>query len=143
MAARYALTDEQCARIEPLLPGRACSVGFTARDNRLFVDAVLYRYRACIPWLDLPERFGHFREVHRCHSRWWKKGTCERVFEALAGDRDNEYAMIDSSIVRAHQRSAGTAGSEKKPRRSAARAGDCGVHGRGWSSRWRGAAPRW
>jgi transposase len=30
----------------------------TAKDNRLFVEAVLYRYRAGIPWRDLPERFG-------------------------------------------------------------------------------------
>ena len=123
MARRYALTDEQWARLEPLLPGRPGSVGVTARDNRLFVEAVLYRYRAGIPWRDLPERFGHFREIHRRHSRWSKKGTWEKVFEALAEEPDNEYAMIDSTIVRAHQHSAGAAGSEKKPRRSGARAG--------------------
>jgi hypothetical protein len=29
------------------------------------------------------------------------------VFQHLAGDADNEYAMIDSTIVRAHQHSAG------------------------------------
>jgi len=52
--------------------------------------------------------------VHTRHSRWSKKGTWERVFEALAADRDNEYAMLDSTIVRAHQHSAGAAGSEKK-----------------------------
>jgi len=33
-------------------------VGVTAKGNRLFVDAVLYRFRAGIPWRDLPERFG-------------------------------------------------------------------------------------
>ena len=38
-----------------LLPGRQGSVGCTAKDNRLFVEAVLYRYRAGIPWRDLPE----------------------------------------------------------------------------------------
>jgi len=38
-----------------LLPGRARHVGVTARDNRLFVEAVLLRYRAGIPWRDLPE----------------------------------------------------------------------------------------
>jgi transposase len=31
----------------------------------------------------------------------------ERVFRHLAGDADNEYAMIDSTVVRAHQHSAG------------------------------------
>jgi hypothetical protein len=29
------------------------------------------------------------------------------VFQHLAADADNEYAMIDSTIVRAHQHSAG------------------------------------
>jgi len=45
---RYALRDDQWDRIEDLLPGREGHVGVTARDNRLFVEAVLYRYRAGI-----------------------------------------------------------------------------------------------
>jgi hypothetical protein len=32
------------------------------------------------------------------------------VFERLAEDLDNEYAMIDSTIVRAHQHAAGAKG---------------------------------
>jgi hypothetical protein len=39
-----------------LLPGREGSVGVTAADNRLFVEAVLCRYRTGMPWRDLPER---------------------------------------------------------------------------------------
>ena len=85
----------------------------TARDNRLFVEAVLYRYRTGMPWRDLPERFGDGVQVHRRFSRWAKSGVWERVFQYLAADADNEYAMIDSTIVRAHQRSAGA----KKRRR--------------------------
>ena len=55
---RYALRDDQWERIKDILPGREGHVGATARDNRLFVEAVLYRYRAGMPWRDLPERFG-------------------------------------------------------------------------------------
>lgn len=51
---RCALRDDQWERIRDLLPGRANTVGVTAADNRLFVEAVLYRYRAGIPWRDLP-----------------------------------------------------------------------------------------
>ena len=65
MTRRYALRDDQWERIELLLPGREGHVGVTAADNRLFVDAVLYRYRAGIPWRDLPERFGDWKNVHR------------------------------------------------------------------------------
>ena len=61
---RYALRDDQWERIKDLLPGREGTVGVTAQDNRLFVEAVLCRYRAGMPWRDLPERFGDFRVVH-------------------------------------------------------------------------------
>ena len=106
---RYALRDDQWERIEGLLPGREGWVGVTAKDNRLFVEAVLYRYRAGIPWRDLPERFGAWKKVHTRFCRWAKAGVWERIFRHLAGDADNEYAMIDSTVVRAHQHSAGAA----------------------------------
>jgi len=117
MARRYGLRDDQWERMKDLLPGREGHVGVTAKDNRLFVEAVLYRYRAGIPWRDLPERFGDFRVVHTRHSRWSKPGVWRRVFEALAGDADNEYAMIDATIVRAHQHSAGAkkGGPKRRP----------------------------
>ena len=107
MSRRYALRDDQWDRIKNLLPGREDTVGVTAKDNRLFVEAVLYRYRAGIPWRDLPERFGNWSVVHTRFSRWAERGVWERVFSQLSGDADNEYAMIDSTIVRAHQHSAG------------------------------------
>src|SRR5690606_21161486 len=104
---RYALRDDQWDAIDDLLRGRKETVGVTAKDNRLFVNAVIYRYRAGIPWRDLPSRFGDWKNVHRRHSRWAKTGVWERVFKKLAEFPDNEYAMIDSTIVRAHQHSAG------------------------------------
>src|SRR5574343_464501 len=110
MSKRYALSDAQWERIKDLLPGQAGQPGATAKNNHLFVDAVLYRYRAGIPWRDLPARFGDFRVVHLRHSRWSKSGVWERLFQALAQDADNECAMIDATIVRAHQHSAGAKG---------------------------------
>jgi len=62
---RYSLRDDQWERIKDLLPGREGYVGGTAVNNRLFVEAVLYRYRAGIPWRDLPARFGDWKNVHR------------------------------------------------------------------------------
>ena len=111
---RYGLRDDQWERIKDLLPGRKETVGVTAKDNRLFVEAVIYRYRAGVPWRDLPERFGDWKNVHRRHSRWSQTGVWEKVFKYLCQDSDNEYAMIDSTIVRAHQHSAGAKGSVKK-----------------------------
>ena len=82
-----------------MLPGQAGQPGARACDNQLFVDAVLYRYRAGIPWCDLPERFGDFRVGHTRRSRWSGRGVWQRLLESLAQDADNEYAMIDSTIV--------------------------------------------
>ena len=120
---RYALRDDQWDRIKDFLPGREGHVGGTAADNRLFVEAVLYRYRAGIPWRDLPERFGDWKIVHQRFGRWAKSGVFERIFKLLASDHDNEYMMIDATIVRAHQHSAG-AQKKTASKRSADRAAD-------------------
>jgi transposase len=104
---RYGLRDDQWDRIRDFLPGREGYVGGTAEDNRLFVEAVLYRFRTGCPWRDLPERFGSWKTVHQRFSRWAKTGVFERIFKMLASDYDNEYMMIDATIVRAHQHSAG------------------------------------
>ena len=45
---RYALRDDRWQRIDHLLPSKVGTVGVIAKDNRLFVKAVLYRYWAGI-----------------------------------------------------------------------------------------------
>ena len=117
---RYGLRDDEWERIKDMLPGRAGHVGVTAKDNRLLVEAVLFRYRAGIPWRDLPERFGEWKAVHTRFSRWAARGVWARLFERLSAEADNEYAMIDSTIVRAHQHAAGAAKKMAKTKRSAA-----------------------
>lgn len=121
---RHGLRDDQWDRIKDHLPGRVGHVGVTAKDNRLFVEAVLYRYRTGMPWRDLPERFGDPIKIHTRFSRWAKKGVWQKLFAMLAADADNEYAMIDSTIVRAHQHSAGAQKKPAKIRRSDAAKAD-------------------
>lgn len=103
----YGLSDGQWEQIKDLLPGREGHVGGTAADNRLFIEALLHRYRAGLLWRDLPARFGDWENVHRRLRRWCEGGAIERIFRHLAADHDNECMMIDSTIVRAHQHSAG------------------------------------
>jgi transposase len=114
----HELRDDQWDLIKDNLPGRAGSVGVTAANNRLFVDAVLHRYRTGIPWRDLPDRFGDWNNTHRRHSRWAKRGVWVSILALLAVEADDEYAMIDSTIVRAHQHSAGAKKKSAKTRRS-------------------------
>ncbi|MFI5014676.1 MAG: transposase, partial [Hyphomicrobiales bacterium] len=57
---RTVLTQEQWERVAPLLPGKATDPGATARDNRVFLEGVLWIVRTGSPWRDLPEVFGHW-----------------------------------------------------------------------------------
>ncbi len=106
MRHRHAISDEDWGRIKDLLPGKPGDPGVTAKDNRLFVDAVLWIGKTGAPWRDLPERFGNWNNVWKRVSRWAKKGVWQRVFETLQ-DPDLEWLILDSTVVRAHQHAAG------------------------------------
>src|SRR6478672_10454816 len=106
MGHRHAISDADWARIEHLPPGRPGDPGWTSRDTRLFVAAVLYVAKTGIPWRDLPERFGHWDTAYKRFSRWARKGTWKGVFEALQ-DADLEWLILDSTVVRAHPCAAG------------------------------------
>lgn len=118
---RRELTDGQWVRIEKLVSGKQGDKGRTGVDNRLFVDAVLWIVRTGAPWRDLPGEFGNWNSVYVRFRRWARKGLWERLFRELAQEPDFEHVMIDATIVRAHQHSAGAKGG-LKIRRSAARA---------------------
>ena len=109
---RKLLRDDQWARIEPLLPGKAGDRGVTAKDNRLFIEAVLWMARTGAPWRDLPAPFGRWHSVYMRFSRWSKQGVWARLAAVLTDDPDLEEVFIDSTIVRAHQHAAGA---QKKP----------------------------
>jgi putative transposase len=103
---RYELSDDEWERIAPLLPGKSSDCGVTAKDNRQFVNGVLWIARSGAPWRDLPERYGLWNSVYQRFNRWTKAGVWERVFTALQ-DADNEWLMLDSTTIRAHQQAAG------------------------------------
>lgn len=111
---RHALRNDQWEKIKDIPPGQEGKVGANGKDNRLFVEAVIYKYSAGCSWRDLPERFGHFRVIHTRFFRWVKRGVWKQIFKELSVDVDDEYAMIDSTIVKAHQHSAGARKSNSK-----------------------------
>ena len=107
---RTVLTDAMWARVESMLPGKATDPGVTAADNRLFVEAVLWRFRTGSPWRDLPERFGNWNSVFRRFRRWALSGVFERVFNVLSEGFDLEHVFVDGTIVQAHQKASGARG---------------------------------
>src|SRR6476620_4180068 len=106
MTYRHAIRDEDWERIKDLLPGRAGQPGVTAKDNRLFIDAVLWIAKTGAPWRDLPARFGKWNSVWRRFDRWTQKGVWRRLFEHFK-DPDLEWLILDSTIIRSHQHAAG------------------------------------
>lgn len=91
-------TDEKWALIESLLPGKSTDPGCTARDNRLFLEAVLWIARTGRPWRELPSEFGKWFTAYARFRRWTQKGVWVRVFAALSKHGDCEYALIGKTI---------------------------------------------
>ena len=106
MRHRHAIADEDFDRIKDLLPGRAGTPGVTARDNRLFIDAVLWVARTGAPWRDLPERFGNGNSAWRRFDRWARRGVWQKAFEHLQ-DPDLEWLILEGTVIRAHPHAAG------------------------------------
>ncbi len=83
---RFGLWDDQFARIELLLPGRPGSVGRdSAGGNRLFVEAMIWKFRSGAPWRDLPERFGDLEEQPHTFFPVGQKWCLGESFQSLGG----------------------------------------------------------
>lgn len=104
---RFVLTDAQWALIEPHCLGKSPDPGGSGRVNRLFVEAVLWIVRTSSPWHDLPALFGNWSTAFRRFSDWRNADVFKRIFDALSGDPDMEYAMIDATIVKVHRHGQG------------------------------------
>ena len=87
MTKRYELTDEQYEQVKELLPGKVGDPGRSGKDNRQFLNGVLWVLRSGAHWHDLPERYGKWKTAHKRFSRWAHKG-------------------VDSTLVKAHQQAA-------------------------------------
>jgi transposase len=107
---RLVIADEVWDKVSPHLPGMATDCGVTAADNRLFLEAVLWRVRTGSPWRDLPVALGNWNSVFQRFRRWAKKGVFDRLFDVLSEEPDFEYALIDGTIVSVHQKASGAKG---------------------------------
>ena len=133
---RLQLNDRQWKKIDAFLASER--FGRPPKNDRLFVEAVLWWRRTGVPWRDLPAAFGPWKTVFNRFDRWSKSGKWQRLFEALQTDRDDEWHSLDSTINRAHQHAAGGKGGPSS-RRSVARA--VAFRPRSTSSSTRSASP--
>src|SRR6185503_20178780 len=69
---RFVLTDAQWAKMKPHCLGKPTDPGRSGKDNRLFVEAVLWVVRTGSPWRDLPTFFGKWNTVFKRYRDWVK-----------------------------------------------------------------------
>jgi transposase len=102
------LTDKEWQKILPVLKSCAPDIRLAAgRDCRRFLEAVLWILRSGAQWRLLPKEYGNWNSVYKRFARWSEAGVFEKLFEHFSSDRDLEYLLIDSTIVRSHACSAG------------------------------------
>ena len=107
---RHDLKDSTWELLEPHLPGRQGSWGGVAKNNRLFINAVLWILRTGAPWRDLPPSYGDWKNTHRRFTRWRDRGIWEKLLNILMDNPDFEWLMIDASHVKVHPQAAGAIG---------------------------------
>lgn len=107
--ARQQLNERQWAKVQAFLDGER-GAGRPPKDDRNFIEAVLWWRRTGVPWRDLPGEFGPWHTVFNRFDRWSKSGKWTRLFAALQSDIDDEWHSLDSRINRAHQHAAGGKG---------------------------------
>ena len=108
---RHEITNEEWARLEPLLPSERPALGRPAElSNREFMNALTFIAKTGIQWRDLPERFGPWKTIYTRFSRWSKRGVFERLLASVSTDADLESSIVDSSCIRVHQHAAGGKG---------------------------------
>ena len=105
-AIKYDIKEKEWEAIKDLLPGREGSKG-TRTDNRAFLRAVMWIARTGAPWRSLPPEYGKWYSVHTRFIRWAKLGLWEKLFNTLAVDKDEQWLMLDSTLIRVHQHASG------------------------------------
>ena len=108
MLRRYELTDQEWNRIKDLLPPeKSGKRGRPSKDNRMILNAMVWIARSGAPWRDLPERYGPWETVYSPFRKWINDGILDNIFRVLGLDAELDELFMDSSIVQAHQHSAG------------------------------------
>jgi transposase len=114
------LTDEQFAKIAPLLPND--TRGKERVDDRRVISGIVHVLKSGGRWTDAPrEVYGPKKTLYNRFVRWAAKGVWVGLFETLAqAGGPPSQVLIDSTAVKAHRCAAGgKGGSRIKP--SAAR----------------------
>jgi transposase len=117
------MTEEDWALALEVFDAAQSSRGEPGRDDRKFLEAILYFTVHNITWRALPAEYGNWNSVWKRFWRLSRSGVFEVFFQLLAEQSHTAHLVqfFDSTVVRAHVSAAGAKGG-RKIRRSAARA---------------------
>ncbi|MEM4989358.1 transposase [Collimonas sp. H4R21] len=82
------IRDDQWEKLEFQMLGKTGDPGSHARDNRLFIEAVLWFVSDTNVWADLPPKFGKWNAIYMRVRRWYLSGHWQQLAENLRNDRD-------------------------------------------------------
>jgi transposase len=78
------LTDEQWLQLTPLLLGNQHDGGGSAKNNRLFIEAMLWHVNNRRRWSDLPIEYGNWSTCYVRFRRWNESGVWKDMVTALS-----------------------------------------------------------
>ncbi len=105
----YWLSDEEWARIEPLLPrGRR---GAHRVDYLRIISGIAHMLRIGARWRDCHEVYGPYTTVYNRFNRGSRQGIWTDIFYALTGSTGMYGSMsVDFTYIKAHRSAAGAKG---------------------------------
>ena len=107
LSERFIIMNAQWALMEPHCFGKKRNPGRTGGNCRLFMEAVLWIARTGAPWRDLPAEFGNWNTIFKRFRHWVKADVFKRIFDAVSGDPDMKYVMINGTICKVHHHGQG------------------------------------
>jgi len=109
MADLFWFSDEQWARVEPLLPKN--TRGLKRVEDRRVLSGIVHVIKSGCRWSDCPSEYGPSKTIYNRFVRWAERGIWEDIFAALAGAQgDPDQLMIDSTSIKVHRSAGGEKG---------------------------------
>ena len=102
------LSDDQFARLKPLLPNKPR--GVPRVDDRRVISGIIHVIRNGLMWKDAPLVYGPHKTLYNRFVRWSKAGVFDRIFSELAAESTTtDTVMIDATHLKAHRTAASLA----------------------------------
>lgn len=91
------LRDDQWKKLAPLLIGKQGDPGAKAKNNRLYIEAVLWIVLNQASWSSLPAQFGKINAVYMRFRRWNMCDVWRQLAQSQIDDPDLQ-CMLESIV---------------------------------------------